>query len=342
MHDIYILFDCPDERNDKKWLIEELGKAHKGRVCSVPIKRVLSVVSRKGLFGQLYAKWIPVWQNIRALTKSKKDDAIICWQSYTGNICAFLCRLLRKNRKLICMNWLTPERSDRRWASIRKWILQNPRCRVTVNSPETPGEWSEFLEIGAIENFILIPDVYDTTVLWKQPSIKEEKYFFAGGMNNRNWTLLSEVARECENVKFICVALEADFKSQVPEVPPNMAVYFNIPAKEYYSYMSGAYAVLLPLRDGRVAGLINIIRAAQAGVACCVSKTVATEQYYPMQNRDMLLDATKEEWVGCIQSLLAMDDKRYLEKIKANQEYIQKTFSGEAAADKILTAINQM
>lgn len=341
MPNIYILFDCPDERNDKKWLIEELTKLHSGKVESVSIRHVLSRLGRKGIFGKLYAKLIACWQCVRALCRSRKGDVLICWESFTGMICAVLNKLLGNSRKLILMNWLTPSEQSRRWEKAYRMILQNPQCHITVNSTESPREWAQFLSVPETDRFHLMPDVFDTSVAWTEPSVKAERYCFTGGMNNRDWKLLCAVAKSCPGTRFVCVALEADFNSQVDEIPENVQVHFNLPAQQYYSLMNNAYAVLLPLRDGRVAGLINILRAAQAGVLCCISRTASTAQYYPPENGDLLIDGEKEAWIGAVQQLLALDAQAYGQKVKTNQAYICDHFSGAAAAKRILGIIEK-
>lgn len=342
MQNIYILFDCPDARNDKKWLLEELSKLHNGKVSSVPIKHVLSRLDRSGIIGKLRARAIALWQCLRALMRSEKDDVLICWAPFTGKMCATLSRLFGNKRKLILMNWLTPSDLDKRWEKTCRMILNNPQCRISVNSADSPKEWAALAGVTTTENFFLMPDVFDTSVTWAEPAVKEERYCFTGGMNNRDWKLLSQIARACSDIRFVCVALEEDFNAQVEDRPENMDVYFNLPAAEYYGLMNNAHAVLLPLRDSRVAGLINIIRAAQAGVLCYISRTVSTEQYYPQANADMLVDWEQEAWISAVQKSFALTAQDYTQKVKSNQMHILENFSAEAAAKRIAGILADM
>lgn len=341
MGSIYILFDCPDAQNDKKWLIDELTRLHSGKVTSVSIHHTLSILARKGLFARIASKLIAVWQALRAVISSKPGDTLICWQEFTGKICAVLSNLLGNRRKLILMNWLTPEPSCRKWDKTYRMILHNPMCRVTVNSPDSPKEWAAFLGISAVENFRLLPDVFDTEVTWNEPNPGEDRYCFTGGMNNRDWALLARIAKKCPQIKFVCVALESDFKEQVQALPANVEVHFDIPAKVYYGLMNHAYAVLLPLKDHRVAGLINIIRAAQAGVLCCITRTPSTQQYYPADNSDLLMDMSEAAWIGEIHELFGLSPEAYAGKVKKNQAFIAENFSGAAAAKKLLEIIRE-
>ena len=85
---VYILFDCPDDHNDKSWMIDEIRQLYRGGVFSVSIGKVLSRLSRDGLKGKLQSLWIMLTQCVRALRASKRDDVIICWRyepiSYAG------------------------------------------------------------------------------------------------------------------------------------------------------------------------------------------------------------------------------------------------------------------
>lgn len=54
--------------------------------------------------------------------------------------------------------------------------------------------------------------------------------------------------------------------------------------------------ILIPLLDNRVAGLINVISAAQYGVPYLVSGIPAIRQYYSEKSNNLLTTNNIEEW----------------------------------------------
>ncbi|MBO5030358.1 MAG: hypothetical protein J6D08_00495 [Lachnospiraceae bacterium] len=186
-----------------------------------------------------------------------------------------------------------------------------------------------------------MPDVYDSEIPFEDIRLKTNRFCFTGGMNNRNWKLVAQIAKELKNLKFICVALKADFESQVNDIPSNLKVYYNIPSEQYYDLMRNSYLVLLPLLDNRVAGFINIIRAAQYGVPCMTTKTLSTEQYYT-EDLDLLMPNDQMSvWVGNIKKWYQYGDDEYMKNTKYFYDYIESNFSPQNAARKIMKLIKE-
>lgn len=331
---IYILFDCPDEQNDKKWLIDEISKIYQ-KVYSVSINKTLSVLLRQGIKGRMETHWIMLNQAYRVLKLSKENDLIICWNQTEGLYTNLLSILKGNKRKLILMNWLTPQSSKRRKKLLTS-AAANPRVKIIVNSPESPEKWRKALNLSSCDNFQVVPDVYDSSIPFSVIESKEQKYCFTGGMNNRNWKMLMEMAKTLEDIQFVCVTLKDDFTRQVTDIPENVKVYYDTPASQYYELMKNAYLILLPLLDDRVAGLINILRAAQYGVPCMITYTYATAQYYGKSSEKLLMTDNLSEWIENIRAWYLYDVDTYRIETEKFCDFIKCEFSPEQAAKRIV------
>ena len=92
--------------------------------------------------------------------------------------------------------------------------------------------------------------------------------------------------------------------------------------------MKGAKAVLLPLLDDRVAGLINILKSIQFGVLCVVSRTPSTEVYFDEEIKKYLIDIGNEmQLKNTIEQIQSLSSVQYKYEISRLQNYIKENFS---------------
>ena len=344
MKKLYVLFDCPELDNDKKWLVYGLNaKGYDVESLYVP-QRLSQLIRNKHLFTNYLLQIVQVF---KVLKKSQKDDIIICWYSVTGVILNLLSRMFANRRLLILMNWLTPPAKTSLTTFMYKFAISNNKCTILVNSMESADQWQRLLSIDTVSyaHFIFNPDVYDSEVSFVNPLEKLKSvdggYFFTGGMSNRNWALLADVARKMDKVHFVCCALQQDFESQVTNKPSNMKVYYNVSSDEYYSLLAGSYAVLIPLKSKSVAGLINILRSIQEGVICCISETPATKQYYADETLQFVVEDSVESWLKCVMNLLTIESDEYAKIITGMQDFIFNEFSPDSACDRLSEIVNQ-
>lgn len=305
-----------------------------GGVNSVSIDYTLSTLGRQGLQGKIKKQMIMLKQAVNAVKKSSNGDIIITWSHLSGLYVNALLKLTCRKRHIIAFNWLTPLK-DGKYKRLQKSLAKNADADIILNSPESREKWENHLGVSFAAKVSVIPDVYDSNEFFEKPEVHERKYCFTGGMNNRNWKIVVELADFFMNVEFICVALKDDFERQVETIPSNMHVFFDIPAEQYYELMRGAYLVLLPLRDNRVSGLINIIKSAQYGVPCMSSSTPATKQYYCDETEKLLVQNDFENWKEQVSVWLSYSEKEYCEKTEKFCSYIEHEFSPCNAAKKI-------
>lgn len=341
---IWMLFDCPNNDNDKQWLVDEVSTlSGDDSVRIVAITTVLAHLERQGALGKVKARLTMIWQAARVVVATKKEDVIITWNHHEGLYVNILLQLCRKKNRLVSMNWLSPKGYGEKLQKKQKALIENTNNVVVVNSPESERQWIETLKLGnkRIAKFIIIPDVYDTHIPFQQPKNYNlsERYCFTGGMNNRNWKLIIELAQEFSNINFVCVALKSDFDRQVEKLPQNVKTYFDVKPERYYYLLENAYLVLLPLLDDRVAGLINITRAAQAGVPCLITRTAATKQYYSKYTNELLV-GKESEWKEKLQRWYSYEKEEYESRTSDFSQYIRETFSPHRAAEKIMSAVN--
>jgi len=340
---IYILFDVPDNKNDKEWLIEGLKDYYGDVVSSVSINHILSeMIMLQGGWHRIYAYLIIIKQCLKTLLLSRQDDIIICWFSTTGKIFNFLSRIFGNRQYILAMNWLNPGIDNNDFHSfLAKYTLSNPKCIIVVNTNESPRLWRDFAGKDC-NGFVVMPDVFDDSVPFITPTTKRnDRYCFSGGYGNRDWRLLMNVASLSKSMKFVCVAKKDDFQSKVEIIPDNVEIYYNIEQSEYYNLMQGSSLVLLPLVGNTISGLVNIIRAAQLGIICSVSRTIATEQYYAEENNDLLIESNEQSWADVINKIMTLTDKEYIDKAISYQQYIKQQFSPQNAVSILVKTINR-
>ena len=333
---VFVLLDRMEGKNDKKWLVDYLCQQCEQPVVPIYSKFTLSIEYRNGLLGKLRVLCEVLSQCICLLRQSRKDDIVVCWTTLSMHVLYPLAFLFGCKRYYLAMNWITPQAGDYfNW--LKRIMVKDERVKIIVNTNELINVWQELLHTDRADAFHYIPDVYDTMIPFREFVPREKHYFFTGGMSNRDWYLISRLAVKFPDVNFVCCALEDDFNEKVKNVPANMIVHFNIEASEYYRLLSEAYAVLLPLCENVVSGLINIIRSAQEGVLCLVTDIPATRQYYGEDSKDLLLSFDEAEWETRIKGLLDMSQEEMRERCMRFSSFIQEQFSPPHAVEMLVS-----
>ena len=336
-HKLYIVLDCPLSSNDKSWITGLRVPGYE--TIALGVEQELSQLVRNGVHGRVRNYWLQIKQVLNVLFKSNQNDVIVVWYSVTGQILNLVSGWFG-GRNLILMNFLTPEKRPGVVGWMFRKAINNKRNSILVNSKESIEQYKKLFNLKDGENasFFHFPDVFNDAESFLEPQWcgnEDLRYFFTGGMSNRDWQLIEKVARQIPHVKFLCVALQSDFESCVKEIPTNMEVVFNLPSDEYYEKMRNAYCVLLPLRNDSVAGLITILKSIQLGVPCLVSATKATKQYYPISETYCLIERDVKEWCRIINRISSMGRDEYVSLAKSLQVHIQREYSPTNALQKI-------
>ena len=208
---IIILFDCPCEENDKKWLYDELQKIYGTSgtdVIPLYTKNALAVLKNSGKRVSYLIQGLKL--SAEAIQKSRGGGSLVCWGVTTGFITNFLSRILGNSREILAMNWLTPINPPFLAIWLRRMMVNNRRCRIIVNSVESKDKWLKVLRVKDRGNIYFIPDTYDSQIEFQRPYRRKNVYCFTGGENNRDWKFLMKIAEQMPEMEFICAAYEAD------------------------------------------------------------------------------------------------------------------------------------
>lgn len=336
---IFVVFGFPI---NKHWLAENLKSKYGDNVRVIAFKRRLkdSVLRGARVVPLLKTAFCLIGQSLKIMFKSRRNDVIVCWDARHAFILNFYTKILFSRRKIIAMHCLSPKWGKGGiYKKIHRISAKSKDMSIVVNDRNGANDWAKYLDLKNTDNYYFIPDVYGDAENFYDYSFKDKRYCFTGGMNNRDWSLIANLAERNPNIEFVCVALENDFKKQVESIPQNMTVYYSLPSEEYYSLMKGAYLVLLPLKSKIVAGLINITKSAFFCVPCCITKTSSAEIYF--SDERFLIEDGLENWERAVNSFYTMGEDEYKRTAVQYQKYIKDNFSPQSAIDKLTKIIDK-
>lgn len=333
---IILLYDCPIWNCDKIWLYDEL-KTHCDDIVVLDTKAKLSELFVSGKAGRIRACGMMVKQVLKCLKGARKEGVTyIVWKRNSAILLNMLFTALRIPAEIVSFNWLTPNENSRLKYLIGK-CLNNKQFWMIVNSEENIARYKSIYGLSQTDRIVFLPDVYDTKTEFADCNEEalQSDYFFTGGMSNRDFRLILETAPRFPDYQFVIVALKEQWKFDDGDIPANVITHFNTTQETYYSLMKGARAVILPLLDERVAGLINICKAFQFGIICLISKTPASSLYYKDGGQYLFKIGCKEELIQRISHVISFDRTQYLSQVRIQQEYIKNTFSPDKIVKKL-------
>lgn len=339
---IVLLYDCPIWDCDKIWLYDELKKSCKDMVV-LDTKVRLSELYVAGTAGRVRVYLMMFKQILQCLKyKNEKNVTYIVWKRNSAILLNMVFTLLKIRAGIVSFNWLTPDEHSRHKHLIKKCLL-NSSFLMIVNLKENIGLYKKIYKLSHTEHILYLPDVYDTKTgfaVCNEEALQSD-YFFTGGMSNRDFRIILETALRFPDYRFVIVALKEQWEFAAWDIPANVITYFNTKQDTYYNLMKGARAVILPLLDQRVAGLINICKAFQYGILCLSTRTSATSLYYKSGDSDLFEIGDKEQLARIISRVAGYDKETYLSEVSTRQEYIKKTFSPDKVIEKLLFYLNR-
>lgn len=322
MQPITVIYDCPQSSCDKAWVYEYVQQSFP-QAKAVYAKGTLSRLLRGNKLKYIYVLLDLLMRSIR---QSRQADTVIIWGKRIAILLNVYFRLFSPQTKLLSFNWLTP--SLRKHNRLTTWALKNPNFIAVVNDKNSIALYKQRYNLPHTRNFCYLPDVYDTHTPFVANNTRspQSTYFFTGGMNNRDFGLILKVARMFPQHQFVIIALKKAWQFKPQDVPANVMVKFDTTSKEYYDTMSNARAVLLPLLDNRVAGLINIAKSIQFGTLCVVSRTPASQIYFTKP--DYLIEiGNLESLQQAICRVEKLTPAAYQQEIRALQTYLKDNFA---------------
>lgn len=333
---IIVLYDTTLKKCDKLWVAEGLKtRGYEVRVLTCPF--YIFEIEKKGRVGKLFAKVLITFQCIHAILISGKKDTIFCWNHWTGLIMNIL---IGEKRHIISYNWLTPQVNPKTRRIYAK-ALENPNLAAIINCKENYERLLNDYQAEDKKNIFYIPDVYDDNTEFKTPRMYDKKAFcFMGGVENRDWELFFLLAAECPELDFVGVTSK-NVSFDFHKLPSNVKMYYDLDTEKYYKLMEDAYLCICLLKEKRVSGLINVIKAAQLGKIMLISQNSVTELYYPEEYKSFLISdgsvgAVKEK-INMIYNFTAA---QYIQAAVKIQEFIQEEYSPDRALDNLQKIID--
>lgn len=328
---VVLIYDCPEIKCSKLWVLHELRKQGY-EVLPIYSKFTISYIEQRGQAGKILARVLVLWQAIKGINLSHKEDIVFCWNHFNA---LYFNLLTGSKRKIISYNWLTPTPRKKTLFLYQK-ALRNPNLAAVVNYEKNKQLLLQAYQVEDTHNIFYIPDVYDDSIVFAESDfIKENRYIFMGGRANRDWKLFLEIAKSTPDINYVGVAAKSDWKFS-SSLPKNLKMFFDLDQEEYYKLMVDAYMAIYPLEEDKVSGLVNIVKAIQMGKLIAVSNLQVTSIYYPDHLKRLLITSkNSDEWKEVIEECFQYNCDTYRVVVKALQEHLKSNFSPSMAGEKL-------
>lgn len=335
---VILIYDCPKASCSKLWVLRELEK-NGYNVKAIYSRYPISNIEQKGKTGKLLARLLVLWQAIKGVIFSNKEDVVFCWNNFNA---LYFNLITGGKRRIISYNWLTPT-PRKKTLFLYQRALNNSNLKAIINFEGNKEVLLEAYQVEDHHNIHYIPDVYDDSVPFIEPNYNiEDKYIFSGGRANRDWKLFLEIARQCPDLRFVGVAAVSDWDKSL-SIPENVTMHYDLPANEYYEMMCKAYLTIYPLAENKVSGLVNIVKSIQMGKIVIVSNLPVTNMYYPEQLKELLISNQNIiDWKRVISYYMEVDDIVYMDNVLYIQEHIKMLFSPQIAGQKLNEVISEL
>ncbi len=282
----FLLFD--NNGNDKQFISNKLR---------IPLSIIFSPETKKKIFGWIQGVLV-------VISKSKKNDTIICWFDFQAVLCWWICHLTFMHRKIVCINILLKDKSSLR-NKIVSYLYKKSLLSSCFSASVTSVKYGEWLnkKLGIDAKYTLIHDVYHDSYRFEQAVDVIPNSVFCGGNNGRDWRFLIEVARKMPDIRFNIVMPHDVYLKYHSVFTKNMNVRYDIPYNEFMKELCSSSIVCLPLDTQAPAGLIVMFQAAANLKPLITTKTVTTMEYINKE-RGIIISNELDVWVNSIKSCL--------------------------------------
>lgn len=328
------------EYEENKWLHKELSKH--GQVKVVDVADFWYKLRRwqpHSFLGQLAHVFISWYQALKLVYQTDSQDIVITRSHGVGLIFMLIVNKLGLKRRMVSYNWI--DIPKKRYVKLAKIAISQNNFVPVVNDRRLLSVIKDKFALKSMQG-IFIPDTYDTEDEFLPPQIKVNKYIFAGGVNNRDWKTLLQVANKLPYIKFHLVVNK--YLWQCEFVPRNVNIHYDLSVEEYNALMKGASVCIVPLKEDRVSGLINIIKAHQYGIPAITTDMECTKIYYPLELRNTYLykAGNSESLQAKVEGLLANSEVEYIGKTNRLQQYLKAEFSSDILVERLIGYLRQL
>ena len=335
-----LLLDGPESTSDKRWLIRELSN-NDFQVHVIDLRKKISeiIIERKAFFR--LRMYIAVFRQARyANKKATEGEVVFVWKPLSAVVLNLLKKIYRKKYTIVSFGWLNPNKDI--YFKLNKLAFNDIDFMPVVNLRENINRYKNFYGLKDTSRFLFMPDVFDDSSEFVPDNQKafESDYFFSGGIANRDFETIINVARELREIKFVIVC-DRERLTGI-EIPENIEVRNNIPKEEYYRLMSNAKASIILLKKDKASGLINICKSIQQGVICISSKTESAGMYFSDENNRFLISIGDGMMLQeRIKEICGMSRKQYLNVVREMQKTIENGFSPNMCVKNLLTQMER-
>jgi len=177
-----------------------------------------------------------------------KNKKVLCFGGHFSFL--FLNKLfgkfLGKNFRLYLYNFYLHSMGEK--AVIKKilrFLLNTDRVTLMVQSPEEVEYYTPF----ARNKVFFVPYCENESVRIEDFPLDVTDYFFSGGYTNRDYSLLFQCAQRLPQQKFVFVASKLNMVDFPQEIPSNVFLFYDLKREFFYSLLSCAKCVIIPLKE---------------------------------------------------------------------------------------------
>lgn len=334
-----VFYGVPTYREDNTWLHEELSKYGETRVVDVSdFWYKIGRWHQRSKIGILLHAFMYVIHALTIIINTNKNEIIVTRDHGSSLVLAWIIKTLNIKRIIIAFNWIEIPKKHYKYLAHAAFYMAN--YIPVVNDYRLMEKLRTGFAINK-EKMLFFPDIYNTREKFIVPRTKKERYIFSGGTNNRDWDLLLKVARLNSDKKFKIVVNKYCWTYKVEYIPDNVTMFYDLTEKEYYQLMKEAFITIIPLKEDRVSGLINIIRSHQYGVPCITNNMGVTSLYYPSKYKNIMLYTNGfDDLDKKINRIYDMKENIYIELATDLQLFLRNEFNPQKKVGELSKQIN--
>lgn len=152
-------------------------------------------------------------------------------------------RFMGKDHHLYLHNFYLHSLGNNKWVQRALRFLMND-SKLTLIA-QTPGEIAFYRKLSNKMDLQFVP--YCSNVKERQNTISVGGYIFTGGYTNRDYDIMTRLARRKPEVSFMFVA--SNLNKDIGDLPPNVTLKRNVSSDEFADLMEKAAIVIAPLKE---------------------------------------------------------------------------------------------
>ena len=274
-----------------------------------------------------------------AWRKGNGYDALFFWQQYIALYYCFLTLAAGRGRGFMVFYILYRRERSPLVDSLKRMVfgvlLGSKRLRCAVFASEDDPLYAQVPEHKRAHVWYMEP----VRVTARDGDRPKGDAIFSGGMSNRDFTVIRQLALRNPDVSFR-LACTRQAAARLGEIPGNMVLLHDCYGRCFVDEMSRARAFIIPLGDGQVvSGQITLLTALEAGTCVFMTRNGFLDRWLPGPGAEDFVHqfGTIEELEACLLSL-DRDEAQRLGRAAADyaERWVRPQVMFEALADLIV------